>query len=452
MNNDHYHLIGIGGIGMSSLAHLLLSRQTTVTGSDIAWNAIIESLAEKGALIHGKQASEHVNSQMKVVYSSDISPDNPEYQAAIACQCCLMHRSDLLAELMQGYRSLAVAGTHGKTTTSSLLATVLVEAGCDPTFAIGGILPAFQSNARAGQGDLFVFEADESDGTFVKYCPFGAIITNINNDHLNNFQNNEATLIDAFRIFAFQVQSADHLFWCGDNPHLQSLNLQGPSYGFDLSCNWRITEYTQQDFQSVFTIVHSDQSFTDIRLPLIGRHNLLNATAVFGLALTLGLSEEAIRQGFQAFKGVLRRCEIKGLHKDILFIDDYAHHPTEIQSTLQGIRQAVPGRRLVVVFQPHRYSRTQTCLGSYGKIFETVDQLIITDIFAAGESPIAELSHVTIQEEIQSVSAVICEYVPRSAISHYLSHALQPHDVLVTLGAGDVTKVTGETLNRLEYV
>lgn len=452
MLNSHYHLIGIGGIGMSALAHLLLNRCATVSGSDSSWNATLEDLNKKGAVIYRQQLAKQINSQMTVVYSSDIKLENVEYQAALDCQCRLIHRSDLLVELTQGYHSLAIAGTHGKTTTSSLLATVLVEAKLDPSFAIGGILPAFQSNAWGGKGDLFVFEADESDGTFIKYHPFGAIVTNINNDHLNNFQHSEKNLIEAFSLFASQVQSSAHFFWCGDNLHLKSLNLKGFSYGFNADCDWQIIDFNQEGFESVFTLFHQGQIFKDIFLPLIGLHNLLNAGAVFGLALALGVSEASIRQGFKSFKGVLRRCEIKAVYNDILFIDDYAHHPTEIQTTLQGIRKAIANRRLIVVFQPHRYSRTQTCLGQYKKIFELADQLVLTDIFAAGEAPVANLSHLTVQNEIEKHSEVVCEYVPRSAISHYLSHALQPCDVVVTLGAGDITKVTDETLNRLEYV
>lgn len=451
MNKEHYHLIGIGGIGMSGLAHLLLNRQATVTGSDIALNPVIEGLVQKGATIYKGHSADVITPHLKVVYSSDIKESNPEYQAAIAQNCILMHRSDLLAEISQGYCSLAVAGTHGKTTTSALLSTVLVEAECDPSFAVGGVLPEFQSNARVGQGNLFVFEADESDGTFVKYHPFGAIITNINNDHLNNFQNSEAVLIEAFQTFASQVQSTDHLFWCGDNLLLKGLDLPGHSYGFESTCEWQITEAKQEGFHSVFTIKQGEKIYENIELALIGQHNVLNATAVFGLALTVGASEMAIRQAFQKFKGVLRRCEIKGIFNDILFIDDYAHHPTEIQSTLKGIRQAIKDRRLVVVFQPHRYSRTQTCLGQYGTIFEVADQLIITDIYGSGETPIAQLSHANIQEEVLAASQVPCHYVPRSAISQYLSEIVQVNDIVVTLGAGDITKVAGETLTRLEY-
>ena len=216
--NDTYHFIGIGGIGMSGLARLLLSQNIKVTGSDIAFNAVIEGLIKEGAIIHKGQSAENVPPHAKVVYTSDIKADNPEYQAAMKMQCALLHRANLLAELLKGYKALAVAGTHGKTTTSSLLATVLVDAGIDPSFAIGGMLPAFQSNARFGRGEYFAFEADESDRSFLKYQSFGAIVTNIDNDHLNNYNGSFDSLIEHFKLFMSNVQSPRHLFWCRENP------------------------------------------------------------------------------------------------------------------------------------------------------------------------------------------------------------------------------------------
>jgi UDP-N-acetylmuramate--alanine ligase len=447
---DHYHFIGIGGIGMSGLARLLLKKKIIVTGSDIAFNPTIESLVQDGAVVYRGQAANNVSPHAKVIYSSDIKTDNPEYQAAVKMQCALLHRSDLLGELLQGSCSLAVAGTHGKTTTSSLLATVLADAGLDPSFAIGGMLPAFQSNARFGQGDLFVFEADESDRTFLKYHPFGAIVTNIDNDHLNNYQGSEALLVEAFQLFMSQVQSTEHLFWCGDNAFLTQLHMPGQRYGFQKDCEWKIVSSRQVEFLTVFDLEHRGNLYSHIELALIGRHNILNAAAVFGLSMTLGISEANIRQAFKTFKGVLRRCEYKGTSKGVLFLDDYAHHPTEIETTLHGIRLAVGSKRLIAVFQPHRYSRTQDCLGLYGTIFNDADEVLITDIYGAGEAPVPHLSHSLIQQEIQAASAVSCHYVPRPALSHYLSQYLQPNDVVVTLGAGDITKVGSETLFMLE--
>jgi UDP-N-acetylmuramate--alanine ligase len=450
MSKESYHFIGIGGIGMSGLARLLLSQNQTVTGSDLAFNAMIETLIKEGAVIHKGQAAENVSSHAKVVYTSDIRADNPEYQAAIKMQCALLHRSDLLAELLKGQKSLAVAGTHGKTTTSSLLATVLMDAGWDPSFAIGGMLPAYQSNARFGKGDYFAFEADESDRSFLKYHPFGAIVTNIDNDHLNNYEGSFDLLVDNFKLFMSQVQSGRHLFWCRDDLHLSRLHFPGQSYGLHPESDWKVTSIDQNGFKMIFDLEHQKNRYAKIEIALAGRHNVLNAAAVFGLALSLGLPEASIRQTFQTFRGVLRRCENKGSCHGVQFFDDYAHHPTEIQTTLQGIRQAIGTQRLIVIFQPHRYSRTQDCLGSYGTIFDAADELLITDIFGAGEAPIPHLSHACIQEEVEKSSAVSCRYVPRPALAHYLSQFVQPLDVVVTLGAGDITKLSGETLVLLE--
>lgn len=447
---DTYHFIGIGGIGMSGLAHLLLSQNSEVTGSDIAFNAIIEDLISKGAIIHKGQSATNVSPSAKVVYTSDIKADNPEYQAAIKMQCPLYHRADLLAELLKGSKALAVTGTHGKTTTSSLLATGLVDAGMDPSFAIGGTLPAFQSNARAGKGEYFAFEADESDRSFLKYHPFGAIVTNIDHDHLNNYCGSFDLLIEHFKLFMSQVQSTRHLFWCRDDGHVTQLHPPGQSYGFHAGSDWKIASMQQEGFRMYFDLEHQKHLYSKIELALVGRHNVLNAAAVFGLARTLGVPEASLRHSFKTFKGVLRRCENKGSCYGVHFLDDYAHHPTEIQTTLQGIRQAIGPKRLIAVFQAHRYTRTQECLGSYGTIFDAADELIITDIYGAGETPIPHLSHACIQQEVKQSSPVPCQYVPRSALSHFLSQFVQPFDVVVTIGAGDITKLSSETLLLLE--
>lgn len=447
---DIYHFIGIGGIGMSGLARLLLSQKKNVTGSDIAISAIIEELSKMGAVIHKGHAAANVPQHAKVVFTSDIKQDNPEYQAAKKMQCTLLHRADLLAELLEGSKALAVTGTHGKTTTSSLLATVLVEAGLDPTFAIGGMLPAYQSNARSGEGEYFVLEADESDRSFLKYHPFGAIVTNIDQDHLNNYEGSFSLLKENFKIFMSQVQSAQHLFWCRDDEHLTQLDFPGQTYGFHNDSDWKILSMRQEGFKVYFDLECKGKILSEIELALSGRHNVLNAAAVFGMASTLGVSEKNIRETFRTFKGISRRCESKGSSRGVNFFDDYAHHPVEIKTTLEGIRKAIGSKRLIAVFQPHRYSRTQDCLGTYGNIFNTVDELMITDIYGGGEVAIPHISHALIQKEIEQNSTVSCRYITRTALSHYLSEFVKPCDVVVTLGAGDITKLSSEILVLLE--
>ena len=449
MKQENYHFIGIGGIGMSGLAKILLSQNISVSGSDVASNSMIESLKREGAHIHQGHRPENVPLHSKVVYTSDIAEDNPEYQLALQHNLPLLHRSDLLAACVHQTRGLAVAGTHGKTTTSALLATVLVEAGLDPSFAIGGVVPSLSRHAHLGKGELFAFEADESDRTFLKYHPFGAIITNIDNDHLSAYQGQFPFLIQSFQQFMSQVSSSHHLFWCRDDTHLAQLKVPGQSYGFHPDSQWKIMEMRQEGFSMVFDLEHEGKCYRDIELALIGKHNVRNATAVMGLCLALGIEEVMIRRAFKGFKGVLRRCEKKGEWGEMLFLDDYAHHPTEIETTLQAIRQAIGKRRLIAVFQPHRYTRTRDCLGLYGQVFHEADEVFLTDIVAAGEQPIVGISSHLIQKEIEELLKKTCHYFARDQLAQGVSQRVQKGDVVVTLGAGNVTQVGGEVLNML---
>ena len=413
-----YHFIGIGGIGMSGLARILLANGTSVSGSDVSFSPTIEGLIREGASIIKGHSGDVIIPGMRVIYGSDIPKNNPEYIAAVSNGCEILHRADLLNDLIQNHYSLAVAGVHGKTTTSGLLSSTLMDAGLDPSFAIGGILSQYHTNARAGQGKYFPFEADESDGSFLKYHPFGAIVTNIDDDHLINYQGSRDRLIQAFHTFMSQVKSTSHLFWCGDDPYLNKLNHPGQRYGFNEGCDWRASHVRQKGFNTYFDIEGEGCIYKDVEVALIGQHNVLNALAVFGLARAFDMEENSIRHAFKSFKGVLRRCEKKGEVNGILVIDDYAHHPTEIATTLLGIRQSIGERRLIAVFQPHRYSRIVDCLGLYGSIFDSADEVLITDVYAAGESPIDNLSHVQIMEEISSACSTPIQYCPRSALNH----------------------------------
>ncbi|MCE2983295.1 MAG: UDP-N-acetylmuramate--L-alanine ligase [Parachlamydia sp.] len=448
MIKEHYHFIGIGGIGMSGLAHLLLGLHKTVSGSDIASNALIEQLAQKGAQIYPRHSEKNIIPHCTVIYSTDIKKDNPEFEAAKRLGCTLFHRSELLSRLIEKKYSLAVAGTHGKTTTSGLLTAVLAENGGDPSFAIGGVISQFNTNAHLGKGNFFVLEADESDKSFLNYYPDGAIITNIDNDHMPTYGGSFERLKEAFSHFTSQVKT--HLFWCGDDPFLCKIVNKGQSFGFGSHCNWKIDNHRQEGFQQFFDLTLQNQHFPSLQLNLIGRHNVLNAAAVFAMAYTVGQSEEAIRKAFIHFKGVGRRCEKKGLINDILFIDDYAHHPTEIATTLAGIRKAIGPKKLWAVYQPHRFTRTRDCLGQFGAIFDTADQVIVTDIYGGGEAPVPDLTASLIVEEIQATMGDRVQYLPRTALGHYLSRINERDAVIVTLGAGDVTKVAGEAMALME--
>lgn len=444
-----YHLIGIGGIGMSGIARLLLEQNQTVSGSDIAAAPVLEELSRMGASICKKQTAENIFPGMTVVFSSDIKETNEEYQTAVLLKCPMRHRAELLAALMQGFESIVVTGTHGKTTTSSLMAWVLHTAKWDPGFCVGGIMHPFQSNARTGKGKYFVAEADESDGSFLLYHPSAAIVTNIDLDHMN-FYKTEENLVAAFKKFIESCACRDLLFWCGDDARLRHLNPPGASYGFSKDCTIQCSGFQQEGWISRFDITVEGTRYSRIESCLAGAHNVLNATAVFGLSLRLGIPEEAIRDAFRTFEGVGRRCEKKSAGESILFLDDYAHHPTEIEATLNAIRAALPQKRLIAVFQPHRYTRTQSCLGLYGPIFQAVNALIITDIYSAGEAPIEGVSPDRLMQEVQTCAHPSVRYVCRQDLAEEMRKTIQPDDVVITLGAGDITYLIQEVAAKFQ--
>lgn len=437
------HFIGIGGIGMSGLAHLILNQEGQVSGSDLAFSATTDFLSKKGAKVFIGHSASHIEPATTVIYTTGIKKDNPEYLAAMNLKCPLLHRSELLQKLMENNQSLTIAGTHGKTTTSSLLTWVLEVCGQYPSYAIGGVIPQLSSNSRRGTGNYFVAEACESDGTFLNYTPYGAIVTNIGFDHMD-FYKTQGAIISAFKEFIGKVASEKYLFWCGDDPHLRKINPKGTDYGFGPNCQLRASNFQQKGWMLSIDIDFKGKVYKKVEVALTGKHNALNALAVFGLALKLGMDDTTIRSALCSFGGVLRRCEKKADIHGILCIDDYAHYPTEIKATLSAIREAIGERRLVVVYQPHRYTRTKDCLGMYENIFDPVDLLFITEIYGAHEDPIPGISHEMVIAEVKELLGNRCRYLERSNIALKLAEVLRPHDVLVTLGAGDVTQVTQE--------
>jgi UDP-N-acetylmuramate--alanine ligase len=449
MKQEQYHFIGIGGIGMSGLAKILMQKGEKVSGSDTSRSAVIDQLMKEGAVIHIGHAAEQVPAFSKVIYSSAVLEHNPEYKLAKEQQMPLLHRSHLLQELMKGKESLLVTGTHGKTTTSSLLAHTLVVSGEEPSFAIGGIVQSLASNAAHGKGHWFVAEADESDGSFLSYSPYGAIITNVDLDHLD-FWKTEENLKQGFINFEKKVERKDYLFWCADDPILRSLSFAGIAYGFSSQADLQIVNPRYRGWKSVFNIKWNGKEYKDIEVPLIGNHNVLNAAAVFGLCVQIGLSEEKIRYAFSLFQGVGRRAEKKGEYNSIEIYDDYAHHPTEIETTLQALRHACAGRRLVVLFQPHRYSRTKDCFDLFGPALKTADVLILTDVYAAGEAPIPSIDAAHLQNKINEQLKRETYYFPKDQIMEHLTKMISPGDVIVTMGAGDITQLGPKILQKLQ--
>lgn len=443
------HFIGIGGIGMSALAFIALQKGFAVSGSDLSTSPIIEKLKEEGASIYRGHDARIIKEDMTVVFTTDIlKKNNPEFEKAKKLRIPLLHRSELLCRFFQGKKPLLVAGSHGKTTTTSLLSHVLASAGKDPAIAVGGVVASLKTNGKWGEGEYFVAEADESDGTFLKYSGFGAILTNIGGDHLSFWKAQEALHL-GFKNFAKQISSKDHLFWCRDNAELMSANIEGVSYGFSKPAELLIENFEQKGWSLVFDLEFRGKRFEKIEVPLIGHHNGSNAASVFGLLIALGIPEDQIRKGFETFEGVGRRAEKKGIIHNIYVCDDYAHHPTEIETTLRGFRKASENRRLIVVFQPHRYTRTKECFEIFPKAFLEPDAVILTDIYSAGETPIEGISIHNLHKAIQAGREKPVYYSSSESLLSFLEDFVKPGDFVVTMGAGDITKMGPKLLEKL---
>jgi D-alanine-D-alanine ligase/UDP-N-acetylmuramate--alanine ligase len=437
------HFVGIGGIGMSALAMILLDRGISISGSEKTPSAVTECLEKRGAKIFTTHVAENVQGATRVIYGSAIGKDHPELLAAKEMGIPLLHRSLLLQEFLREKRALLVAGIHGKTTTTSLLAHILSAANKHPSFAIGGILVEQQRNGKWDQGRDFVVEADESDGTFLLYSPFGAILTNCDADHLDYWKT-ERDLAKGLEAFARLVASPLHFFWCGDDPQLIAMCLPGFSYGFGPKNALRIYQRETQNWQQSFSISFRGEVYEKITISLLGAHNVLNAAAVFGLGLQLGIAKEDLYQGLLTFSGIKRRMEYKGKRRGVAFYDDYGHHPVETHATIAALKQAIGNARLVVGFQPHRYSRTLHCAHLWKNAFCDADALIVTDVYAAGELPIQGVGPHTILERVCTPCST--HYVARKNLCAFLSEFLRSGDVFLTLGAGDITELGKELL------
>lgn len=441
------HFIGIGGIGMSALAQILLQRGYRVSGSDLSTSPIVERLQSCGAVIFNAHTKENLEGCSLVVYSTAVNEQNPEMQRAVEEKIPLLHRAELLRELLVGYQPLLVTGTHGKTSTSALLAHLLLSVELHPSYAIGGWVRSLAANGQHGKGPYFVAEADESDGSFLKYPSFGAIITNIDGDHLD-FWKTEGAMTEGFRKFGHSVASSNHLFWCGDDEILRTLNFKGYSYGFGEENDLRVQSFYQSGWKMVFDIKFDGKEYKEIELPSIGGHQVLNAAAVFGMGLALNIEESLLRRGLATFQGVNRRLERKGAIDGIEIYDDYAHHPTEIRATLRALKHAIGSRRLIVFFQPHRYTRTRDCMSAFGAAFHHADLLVVTDIYGAGEPSIEGITAEGLYEEIRRQSEREVYYVPRKELVPFFNrlHKMGENDVVVSMGAGDITMLAKELI------
>ena len=429
-SQTHYHFLGIGGIGMSALARIVLSQGHRVTGIDCKDSRTIQELRQLGAHITLSEClpDEHLD---VVVYSSAIRKEVLE-QAKRQTHYFL-HRSELLNHLLSSQRALLIAGAHGKTTTSSLLAWVLSSAGQDPSYFIGGMPLNLQGNGYLGKGKYFVAEADESDASFLNYQGEGCIVTSAEIEHLNYWKTRQ-TLHRGYQSFFSLVKDPSLVFWCQDDPDLEELSPKGISYGMHQQAHLRITAWQQKGMGQIFSFFFQGKHYKNITLPLLGMHQALNSAAVFGLCLQLGLQEESIRLGLSSFKGVKRRLEKKGEVEGITIFDDYAHHPTEIKVTLTALKEAVKPRRLIVLFQPHRYTRTADFWNAFAPSFQCADYVVITDIFSSGEEAIAAIS----SEKLAQTMLYKGCYIARQDLRKHFKQHLSSGDVVVMMGAGDI--------------
>ena len=459
MNNKirAIHMIGIGGSGMSGIAEVLLNLGYSVHGSDLANSATVQRLRSLGAVIHLGHAAENLGDAQVVVRSSAVSDYNPEVQAARERGIPVIPRAEMLAELMRLRTGIAVAGTHGKTTTTSLTAAIFDAAGLDPTVIIGGLLNAYRSNGHLGQGEYLIAESDESDGSFLCLFPIINVVTNVDYDHIDHYGTQDA-IDDAFVAFMNKGPFYGMNVICADDPGVRRLipRIKRPfvTYGFGRDCRIRgeILECGAVNRFDVWLRGRDGEKklLSNVTLAQPGRHNILNALAAIGVALQAGIAPEKCVEGLAAFSGVGRRFELKGEKNGVTVIDDYGHHPTEIQATIRTARQVFPGRRLVMVFQPHRFSRTQALFGEFCQTFGNVDKLYLTEIYPASESPIPGVNGVNLALGIRQFSKTDVCYKPNfDEVVEALKTDLRPGDVLITQGAGSVTTVGPRVLENM---
>lgn len=441
LSGKRVHFIGIGGAGMSGLARIALSHSIHVSGSDEKDSSVVKALIALGATIATSHSAQNVDGADLVVYSTAISVNNPELIRARELGIDILTRAAALSILMSDSISIAVAGTHGKTTTSSMLAVALQACGADPSFAIGGTITASGSNAHRGTGEIFVAEADESDGSFIEYHPFAAIVTNVEHDHVDFFATPES-VESAFIAFAATINPDGFLTYCADDEGAlklaeQTTGLRRISYGVREGSDLTLDSIELLAMGSHARAIWHGKSIGFIELQVPGHHNLLNAAAVLATGLQLGFNAVDLLQGLAVFRGTGRRFEVKGTVHGVRVIDDYGHHPTEIDVTLRAARRYAGDGRLIVIFQPHRYSRTQAFAAGFAQSLALADRAIVLEIYAASEKQIPGVTAKMITDLMDKG-----EYIPNFIeVTESVIEAAEPGDVIITLGAGDVSSL-----------
>lgn len=447
----HIHFVGIGGAGMSGIAEVLHNLGYMVSGSDIHENRVTRHLQEMGIDVVQGHAQSHINGSDVVVYSSAVTQDNPELQEAHARRIPIIPRAEMLAELMRFKHGIAVAGTHGKTTTTSLIASVLAEEGLDPTYVIGGLLTSSGSHARLGKGKYLVAEADESDASFLHLQPIIAVLTNIDADHLENYGGDFALLQKSFIEFLQHIPFYGLAVVCVDDKGVRNIleNVTKPvlTYGLDYEADIKAQIIKYEANKTWFTVSRKNCiDWLEVELNLPGKHNVQNALAAIAVAHELGVSEDSIIKALCNFEGIGRRCQLLGEisidKQKALLIDDYAHHPREIAATLQALKTGWPEHRLVLIFQPHRYTRTRDLFEDFTQVLSEVDVLFLLDIYPAGEAPIPGADSRSLCRAIRlrgKVDPIFVEH--KEDINSLLKGVVKENDILAVLGAGDVGSI-----------
>lgn len=447
------HFVGIGGAGMCGIAEVLYNQGYQITGSDIKDSVVTKRLKSLGIVIFIGHDAKNMADADVIVVSSAIDKSNPEIQAALMARLPVVRRADMLGELMRYRHSIAVAGAHGKTTTTSLLTMMLTEAGLDPTYVIGGKLNASGKNASLGQSRYLVAEADESDASFLSLRPMAAIVTNIDEDHMETYGNDFNKLKQAYIQFLQNMPFYGLAVLCGDDPELSSMidDIARPvlTFGLQEHNDVRAVNLVIDGVKTHFTVLRKDRDSLPLTLNIPGEHNVYNALAAITLATDEGVNDDAIIQAVSKFAGVGRRFE----HQadvvydggNVLLIDDYGHHPTEVAATIKAARQSYPDRRLVMMFQPHRYSRTRDCFDDFVKVLSEVDELLLLDVYSAGETPIQGADTKSLARSIRSrgqVDPVLLSIDDKDQIAQVLKNILKANDMLITQGAGNVGQIS----------
>jgi len=450
---QHIHFVGIGGVGMSGIAEVLLNLGYNVSGSDLKRSETTERLASLGAEIFAGHESGNVDNAHVVVISSAVGRDNPEVIAARERLIPVIPRAEMLAELMRLKYGIAVAGAHGKTSTTSMIATVLASGGFDPTIVIGGKLDSLSSGAKLGQGEFMVAEADESDGSFLKLSPTIAVVTNIDEEHLDYYTGGIDQIKEAFLSFINKVPFYGLAVLCLDEPNVQDLvpriEKRYTTYGLSTQADTYAREVVFDGMGSSFEVLHYGESLGVFELRVPGMHSVYNSLATIAVGLDLGIQAENIREALKGFGGLHRRFQVKGEAGGVMVVDDYGHHPTEIKAALAAAKNGWD-KRTIVVFQPHRYSRTRDLMKEFFTAFNQADRLLVLDIYPAGEKPIEGISSAPLVEGIKRHGHKDVTYVPDTeAAAAWIADNAEPGDMVITLGAGDVWKAGLGALERL---